>query len=425
MRSSRQTDARRRVGRRSGLALALAMAAVNVLGYGSVLLVSGALGPADFGAVAALTGLGVVCVVPGGAMQVLVAARRGGGRPLPMAERRGLVVGATVAATLALVSPLAQHALSLPSIWPVLWLAAAVIPTTVGSVQQGLLLGSERVGALTAVVVASGASRLGASGALVWGGAGVSGVMAGWAAAALVPVALGLVLTRRDRGIGRGPAQGTTPPVERPRQWMVDVLRSSVTFGALITMTNVDVVLARHFLTAHDSGLYGVASMFARVVFWTTQFIPMLVVPRLSGRRSRAVVLRAYLAVVVVASPALVVLAVVPGSVLRLLGLHGYGAASDELPLFGLLGVLWACIQVSTFAGIARGRGRITASLWCGVAVQVLTTVLVWDDSVAEILLAAALGAVVALGGIWAPVRGRGVRRDVTSPSATSSARDA
>jgi O-antigen/teichoic acid export membrane protein len=414
MAESRRPAGSGRIGRHTGsVGLAVAMAMVNVLGYGSVLLVSGTLGPADFGAVAALTGLGVVCVIPGGTLQVLVAARRSHGHSLHGVTGVGLLVGVVVAVLLAALSPVVEQSFSLSSVWPALWLAAAVVPTTIGSVQQGALLGERRLAALTAVALVSGLSRLTASALLALGDADVATVMAGWAASGVVPVLLGMVLVARDAPSGDA------------WHWLPALLRSSIAFGALIAMTNVDVVLARHYLSAHDSGLYGVASMFARVVFWATQFIAMLVVPRLAATPGRRIVVRAYVAVLVVASPALAVLALDAELTLRLLGLGAYREAADDLVLFGLLGVLWACIQVSTFVGIARARGTITIALWCGVAVQVLTTVVTWHDSIGEVLAASMAGAAVTIVVVWLPRRLPWQARRVSRPSGTASGRAA
>lgn len=383
-----------RLGRHAtSLVLAVAMAAANVLGYGSVVLVSGSLGPADFGAVAALTGLGVVCLVPGGTLQVLVAARRSRGHSLHGVLRIGLLLGVLVAVLLAALSPVVRSSFSLDSPWPVLWQAVIVVPTTVAAVQQGVLLGEKRFAALSSLLVAIGLSRLVASAGLAWADAGVTTVMAVWALASTLPVLLGLALIRSDE-----------PPEVRWR-WVPAVAGSVVAFGALVTMTNIDLVLARHFLPAYDSGLYGVASMFARVIFWATQFIAMTLVPRLAAAPGRRIVVRAYLAVLLVASPALLVLAVAPDLLLRVLGLGGYRGAADDLVVFGVLGVLWACIQVSTLVGIAREGHRITVALWTGIAVQVVVTA-VWHGSLDQVLAASIAGAAVALVVVWAPVAG-------------------
>lgn len=388
------------------------MSAANVLGYGSVLLISTELGPADFGAIAALTGLGVVASVPAGTLQVLVAARRSSGHSTRGTFGISLVVGLVMAAALLVVSPVVQRSFDLPSVWPVVWLAAAVVPTTVGAAQQGHLLGGRQLLGLSTLVVTFGGSRLIASIALALGGAGVSVVMAGWAAASILTVVIGAALT------------GSTSRSEANRhsaddewRWVRSLARSSVAFGALIVMTNMDVILARHYLGATDSGLYGVASMFARVIFWATQFIAMIVIPLLPSAPGRRIVLQAYGAVVLVASPALLVLAVAPDTLLTLLGLDDYRSVADQMIGFGVLGVLWACIQVSAFVGISRERSSTTAALWSGVIAQLALTVVWLHDSTGQVLAAAAVGALVSVGAAWAPSISR--RSETASESAS------
>lgn len=374
------------------------MSAANVLGYGSVLLISTELGPADFGAIAALTGLGVVASVPAGTLQVLVAARRSSGSSTQGTFGISLIVGLVMAAALLVVSPVVERSFDLPSVWPVVWLACAVVPTTIGAAQQGHLLGGRQLLGLSTLVVTFGGSRLVASIALALGGAGVSVVMAVWAAASVVTVIIGAALARPA-----AQPEAIRSATDEQWHWVRSLVRSSIAFGALIVMTNMDVILARHYLDATDSGLYGVASMFARVIFWATQFIAMVVIPRLPSTPGRRIILQAYGAVVVVASPALLVLAVAPGTLLTLLGLDAYRSVADQMIGFGLLGVLWACIQVSAFVGISRERSSTTAALWLGVVAQLALTVLWLHDSTGQVLAAAAVGALVSLGAAWAP----------------------
>ncbi len=385
------------------------MSVANVLGYGSVLLVSDALGPADFGAIAALTGLGVVASIPAGALQVLVAARRSSGGSMTGVMSVSIAVGGAMGGVLLLAAPLVAGSFSLPSVWPVVWLALTVVPTATGSAQQGILLGGKDLKRLSVLLVVTGGTRLVASIALAMSGASISAVMAAWALAQLVTTLVGAILTRSAlRGDGA---------TSRWR-WQRLLARSSVSFGALIAMTSIDVILARHYLPAFSSGLYGVASMFARVVFWATQFIAMAVVPRLASAPGRRIVVQAYLAVLAVASPALIALAVAPRFVLRLLGLGDYQSVGPLLVGFGFLGVLWAFVQVSTYVGISRQRHSVAGALWLGVAIQAVLTVAWWNDTTTEVWGAAMVGATASLVALWTPTS---IGRLVSRPSATSS----
>ena len=66
-------------------------------------------------------------------------------------------------------------------------------------------------------------------------------------------------------------------------------MRSNLTLAALITLSSIDVVLARHHLSRQESGDYALAALFGRLVFWGTQFVALSIVPAVgegAGRRT-------------------------------------------------------------------------------------------------------------------------------------------
>ena len=53
--------------------------------------------------------------------------------------------------------------------------------------------------------------------------------------------------------------------------------------AGLIVLSNSDVLLARHFLSPDESGVYVLAALFAKAGLWGTQFVAMLFFPRMSS----------------------------------------------------------------------------------------------------------------------------------------------
>ncbi len=136
---------------RGGLALAAATVLANLLGYAFAVVLSRALGPGDYGALAAMLALGLIGSVPAIALQLLVAREVASGSS-KAAEwvRTSLVLGTCLLLVFCLVGPVARAYLDLGSAFPVVWIGVALLPTTVAGALQGILLGRQRYGALAA-----------------------------------------------------------------------------------------------------------------------------------------------------------------------------------------------------------------------------------------------------------------------------------
>ncbi|MFL6136170.1 MAG: hypothetical protein ACJ74O_00005, partial [Frankiaceae bacterium] len=201
--------------RSDAVAVAVLTGLANALGYGFNVAVSVLLGPARYGAVAALAAGTLVASVPAIALQA-VAARRTvvaaggpeGAAALPWLWRDLLRVGrrtgALVAALALVAAPFLTRFLHLGSPLPALWLAASVVPLTLVATLQGLLQGARRFAAFGWLAAAAAAGRLaGAVAGATWSGT-VTAVMAGTVAGAAAAVAVGWWLVRPVLGAATG-----------------------------------------------------------------------------------------------------------------------------------------------------------------------------------------------------------------------------
>jgi hypothetical protein len=211
---------------RDALVLAAGMAAANAGNYAFNLALAFLLGPAAYGALAALLALVLVGSVPGLALQAVVARRTrlaGAAGRDAWAEtlRPVLWAGLGLAMLTALAAPLLVRFLHLGSAVPVLWLAVALAPTPLLFATQGLLQGRERYGALAAVMVAGAAAKLAAGLALAAAGLGVSGALAGVTAGGTFAALAALHLATRATPRAAAPATPgarvpATPGAEAP-----------------------------------------------------------------------------------------------------------------------------------------------------------------------------------------------------------------
>jgi O-antigen/teichoic acid export membrane protein len=379
---------------RAFLVVAPAMAAANALNYAFNLVMSRLLGPADYGALGALLALVLVGTVPGVALQAVVArhttlAGEAVGRLWSRVLAAVVAVGAVLGLLTMLASPAVAAFLHLPSLGPCLWLAAALLPLPLLSAVQGMLQGREWFGALAAVLLVAAAGRLAVGVGLVEGGLGVSGALAATAIGSAVAVLVAVLRLRaqggweRPRAVGwRWPGTGASAAA-----FGGEVAAAAAGVLGLLLLANVDVLLARHFLSAEASGLYAAGAVLTKIAFWAPQFVVTLVFPRLVTAADRRRLLgRSAAVVAAVGAPLVVAAALAPGLAARLSFGEAYLDVGPTLPLFAALGTGLALVQLVLFTGMAtadRGMYRLPLA---AVAAEAALVALFLHGSVAEIV---------------------------------------
>ncbi|HEY6709632.1 MAG TPA: polysaccharide biosynthesis protein [Actinomycetota bacterium] len=344
--------------RRDALVLAAGMAVANAGNYGFNLVMAFLLGPEAYGALAALLALVLVGSVPGQALQAVVARRTAlaGGSVWPGARWLVGRAGPGLALVTVVAGPGLVLFLHLDSAVPLLWLALALAPTPLLFAVQGLLQGRERFAALATVMVAGAAVKLAIGLALAAAGFGVSGAMAGVAAGGILAALAGLRLAARRVEGAVGPEPG----------WWREVGGATTGLLGLFLLTNLDVLLARHYLDRAAAGRYALGAVVAKIAFWAPQFVVTIVFPRLVGGAGRrrllgtsALAIGGFGGLLAAALAA----AALAGLAVPVLG-GGYAGLGPLLPLFAALGTGLALVQLLLFEGIAardRGMGRAVA----------------------------------------------------------------
>jgi O-antigen/teichoic acid export membrane protein len=393
---------------RAGLVVAPAMALANGLNYAFNLVMLRLLDPAAYGALGALLALILIGTVPGLAVQAVVArhtALRAGdpaavgelwSRTLAAAAWLSLGLGLAMAAA----APLLAAFLHLGSLSPALWLAANVLPLPLVSALQGMLQGVQRFGALAATLLLNAVGRLAVGVALVAAGGGVDSALAASVAGSALAMLPPLLLLRPVLAA----APGSRP--RRRRRWRDlaggamgrEVGAAALAFLGLLLLTNVDLLLARHYLAPHASGLYAAGAVVAKIAYWAPQFVATIVFPRLAtaAAERRRLLARAAAVVAALGGALLVAVAAAPGLAVALPFGDGYQGVGPDLPLFAALGTALALAQLLLFSGIAAGDRGVHLLLGATVAVEVALIALGPHDSVAAIA-GAALGCVAAL----------------------------
>jgi O-antigen/teichoic acid export membrane protein len=413
---------------RAALLVVPALFAGNLVSYLFTVVVARQLGPAAYGALGGLLAIVIALAVPGMALQLVVArnvavCRRDGvaaGSLQAAVIRLGLRAGVALAVPALAAAPLLSGYLHLGSPGPPAWLAVNLALLPLLFAVSGLLQGRERFGVLTAVLLLVAAGKLPLGVALVAAGYGVEGALAGVAVGTLAAVLLGVAACgrarhrpgpaaadpegsgepRRGAPVGRegsgGPRGGA--PQDRVAGLGPELTAAALGVVGLVAITNLDVLLARHYLPEAASGLYAAGSVVAKVTYWAPLAGVMVVFPRLAAGAGRRTLLRqaalATLAFGALCTAASALLALWPA--LLPFG-RAYAAVGPDLPLFAALGTAFAMVQLLLFSDIAAGGRRSAWPVGVAAAGQALLVAGPFHHSVTQIVTVALASATLLL----------------------------
>ncbi len=372
--------------------------AFNISNYLLNILLSRMVSKSTFGEIAGLLSLAVVVSVPTSGIQAFAtreeSAARAAGRPGPGADlARSVTWWTLVAASVAIaISPLLAWFLHLDSVMPaILVIAAAAIGLPV-ALRRGVLQGATRFPVLAGTVGLEGALRLLGALVLVYLGLGAAGVAAAFAVAGLAA----LVMASRAT---RGELSRRSLEAKAPASGLLPILAG---LAALTVLFNLDVVLARHFLSPREAGDYASISLMGRVLFYLTSAVTgaLLAAPLAAAALHRRLNLigKALLVVVgtAIVGEAFYIVAAEP--IMTLVFGPAYGEAAENLPLIGLGIVALSATNLLVYVLFALRRSSFLAILPAMIVLEV--GLAAWHHrSARDIALALALPALVGLVG--------------------------
>jgi O-antigen/teichoic acid export membrane protein len=394
------------------MVIAVAMGVMNVTTYAFTIIAARLLGPAEYGALAAVMNLLLVLNVLSLGLQATAARRvasapdgRNGIERGVMRTTYGcaLVLGAlSLAAT-----PFVSAVLNLDSWTVAALIAVTVVPLTVMGGQSGILQGERRWAPLAAIYLAVGVGRLGFGVVAMLVEPDSLGAMLGVTAGAFVPAVVGGWALRRSAGRpspagpGAGDPPGAPPPTAAAeRSILAETFHNSHALLAFFALSSIDVVVARSVLDERQAGLYAGGLILTKAVLFLPQFVVVIVFPAMSSNQSaRRINLMALGLVLAIGSATVLATAALPGLAVMFVGGPEYATLRDLLWLFASLGTLLAMLQLMVYNVVARQRQRAVVAIWAGlVAVLALgsaastvrdlvVTVLMIDAAVFGVLL--------------------------------------
>lgn len=385
---------------RAGITLFVALSLANASNYLFHVIISRLLGPSDYGALTALLSAFLILSIPAGAVQVTIARmvaargedRQSAGGLLASANRQIAFLGIGVAVLIAALSPVIAGFLHLPSMVAALMLAAYAVPTFPAAVFQGGLQGSLRFNRLAVAVVASTLARIVVGLMFVNLGFGVTGAAAASVVAQLLLACLSWALLKplvpslavRDR-----------VPVLKECAW------SAVGLTGFWVMVSLDTIMARHYLSRYDSGLYGAAATLSHLVLFAPGAIAIVALPKFAAlakdrRRLRESVVGTATLVLFIGAVAALGIGVLPELAIRILFGASYVDAAPMVRLLAASMVLLGMATIFLYYHLAV-RSRAAFVFWGAAAAEMLVFAFAHESGmvIAGVLFATACAVVM------------------------------
>lgn len=369
---------------RKDLAKGLVLVGVaTMVGNGAAFLLSmvaaRVLGPSEFGAFGALIGILLILATVGISTQAL-AARRVATAGTDRAEVEGQLIrlAALVGTGIAIGGIVAAWPLgaifSIPSVAVATGIASLGF-VIFGSAAMGIAQGREEHIRFSVSFISLNGSRAlgGIIGVLALSsvvGAGI-GVLIGCAVGAFIAyrrVCPGAWAAKVRDGIG------------------IELSHIVHALMVLFTLTNVDVLLARLFLSETGSSEYSVGVLLAKIAFFLPNAVVIVLFPKMSGQTSRRPVLIATALTAMVGVVITVIAYFLGGLVVRILGGVQYESMAGDMWLFALEGSAFALVQVLLYSRLAAQDRKAVLAVW-GALIALVAIVVLWrNDSLVEIV---------------------------------------
>ena len=391
---------------RSEGSIAVAMAIMSVGTFGFQIAATRLLGPGHYGGLGSLMNVLLVVSVVQAGLQT-TAARRIASDPGHVKQIERVVLTVTNLAAglfggvLLIAAPLVNWALKLGDVRVALLVGLCAIPLTIQGGQAGVLQGERRWWPLAVQYAMAGIPRLVIGLAfMAWRPTELWG-MVGVTIAAYAPILVGAYALRHDR------ADGLESDAHAGASIVREAFHNSQALLAFVALSNVDLaVIARHVLSAHNTGLYAAGLIVSKVVLFLPQFVVVTAFPTMSTpHERRRAVMKSLTLTGLVGVASTIGAYLLSGVALIFIGGHQYGGVQDDLWIFAILGTVLSLLQLLVYSVLARQGTWSVLLIWGALATviglgwfQTTLTGLLWtvvcvDGALFAILLALAFRA--------------------------------
>lgn len=394
-----------------GVVLMGATTAANVLQYVFHAFMSRALGPTEYGVLTSLLALYVIVSVPAGIAQTVITQYVARFRALSETAKVAGVFGDTVkylslAGVVIFIlvilasAPIASF-LNVPALAPVVVMASVFVVSGGSTAVLGTLQGLQRFFVISATGFLTSVFRLAAGILFVLAGWGAAGALGATTVSTFLAALVGLVFLR---DVIRAKSESHGLPLGTISRYTGIVLVGTLAFTVL---TNIDLIVVKHYFTPDEAGYYSAASTLGKIILFFPGAISTVMFPKTShrfalGQTASDLARQSMWAILGLCGFAAVVLALFPTPAVHLLFGSQYDASISLVGLYGATMGLYALVQMLMAFYISQEEARfvwllagVTIALGIGLAVYHVTLV-----QVILSLAASAIGVLV-ISEVW------------------------
>jgi len=264
----------------------IASMVVNVCNYLFQIFMSRSLGPVDYGILASLFSLFMILSVPAGALQTVTTkytsnfkAHKEFGKIKELVKgllKRVSLLGLGGFILFTLGSKYISSFLHIPSKLPVIITGFALILATISPIVMGVIQGLQRFGYFGTDIIIGALVKLFSGVFLVYLGFKVNGALLGVIMGSLAGILFLIIPLKPIFGESKADPDFDFSQVYRY------FLPTSIMLLCFMLLTNIDLILVKHFFDPSQAGHYGAASIMAKVILYLPGAITLVMFPKTS-----------------------------------------------------------------------------------------------------------------------------------------------
>jgi len=373
----------------------------NFFSYLFQLLMGRMLSPADYGLLFSLASLWNIISLLGTSFSTIVARYAAGfaatgknekiGAMMKQGFRDSLLLGAAIFIALILLSSMIGNFLQTGDQTLLLALFASSFTLFLLPLFLGVLQGTERFFGFGFTSALVPFSKLAIAILLVYLGFGVLGGIAGLLVSGFIGTLAGFWFLKDIKRSGDFSFSGS-------HSYSVIVLLSVIFSGIL---WNADAVLARHFLSPEDSGIYSMIAVLGKIILYAPAGIGIVLFPRVAGAHERGEatkgkLIKALVAVIVISGAITAAYFIFPSQIVSLLFGESYLLAANHIALYGIAMFFLSVNGVLCSYELSKGRGGFIAVLALTLVIQI-AAIAFFHSSVQEIVISVLISNIVGL----------------------------